>query len=441
MAVGGQEGLAGQAVQQGSGHEELAVVLRAVKHGLTAFGEYMPGKGSAGVLPLALGKAHVAAYDGLAFVRVIVGAGMASSEVLVGQVDVEGLDEVHHAAGEQAQHEGGDAAAQVAFRHDHQIAALGGGVEAGAQADLLKEHGVDIVEHQQVDVVLLGHALHGHGGMHACQELLGIHIGLHGIAGSDVVHHGFGLFTRNEVDLIAQLGDGQEVQLGANLAEDVIGMHISGPHGLVVAGQQTYLGVAQDGAGTGGVAKGGSAHHDLAPGAQIGFEHGTVVLHVVAAGFLSADQTAAAQILGELVVIVGIAEVDFVAHAVSEQNRNRGHIAQEADPGVVLSPAEIDGQNEVDLVVGEQIHRALGVFGVENDAGEADVGDGFAVALHPCGFILLALQIRTALGTNAQRNKTFGGKKQKTHFRLTKLCNHDVSPLSLSIKIPWMMTL
>ena len=173
------------------GHKlELARLLRAVQHGLFAFRKHVPRKGRAGVFPLGFGKAHVGRNLALApGIGVIVGACVAAVKAVVGQVDMEGLDVVYVAAGQQLQGEAGDAAADVAFGHDEGLHIGRGGPEAGPQADVLEQHGVDIVEHQQIQILLFRQTLHAHGGADRGQELALVHIGQHFILGGDALHH------------------------------------------------------------------------------------------------------------------------------------------------------------------------------------------------------------------------------------------------------------
>ena len=296
-------------------------------------------------------------------------------------------------AGQQAEDVGSQAAPQVPLGHDNHPPALGRGIEARPQAHLLEQHSIDVVEHQQIQVVLLRQALHGHGRPDAGQEFLLVHVGLDRVAGGDVRLHRLGLRRGDQVDFVAQLRNGIEVQLRAHLAEDVRRVDVGAPHGFVIAGQQADARILQQRTRPGRVAEGAGALQHLRPGAQAGFQHRTAVVGVVAAGFLGAHQAAAAQIFGELVVVVGILEVDFLPHAVGKEHRHRRHVPQKANPGIVLRPGEVQRQHKVHLVRHKGVHGALHILGIPHDAGKGHVKIHGAVPDHPGGLRLLALPV------------------------------------------------
>ena len=180
------------------------------------------------------------------------------------------------AAGQQLQGEAGDAAADVAFGHDKGLHLGRGGPEAGAQTDVLEQHGVDIVEHQQIQIRRFRQTLHAHGGPDGGQELALIHVGQHLILGRDTLHHSGGVRVGNGVDGVFQLRHGQEPQLRPHIPEDGVGIHVGAPHDLVHAGQQTHGAFPEERAGPGGVSEGLSAGQHLRPRAGVDFQHGPV---------------------------------------------------------------------------------------------------------------------------------------------------------------------
>ena len=127
---------------------------------------------------------------------------------------------------------------------------------------------------------------------------------------------------------------------------------------------------------------------------------------------------------------MGVLQLDLVAHPMAEQHRAGGHIPQEADPGEILRPAEVDRQHIVHPGGHESVDGALHILGGVDDAGEGHFRDGGGFLGHPFGFLLLALQIAAPGRALADGLEAFGGDQQQSHPGTAVQIDHDGKPPS-----------
>ena len=184
-------------------------------------GEYLPGKGRAGVFHIGVEQAGVLGDDDLGLgVGVVVRPAVSHVHEAGFGVDISRLDNLRGAAGEQAENIGRRAGADVALGRRGYAVPAGAGQEAGPQPELAVHYVVKVVHDHIIRAHRGGAAVDGEGGSHGRGELVLIDVVHHAVAALELGYGGGDVPVAHIVHFAANGGVGEHLHLRADVAEE-----------------------------------------------------------------------------------------------------------------------------------------------------------------------------------------------------------------------------